>query len=433
MMSGPGSPSSQTLPPDVIAALVQGQMNSTNMAPPLMNTNMAPPQMNAAYSSATGYGGQAAMQGCPPQAVLGHPPQAVSERLQGCFAEPWSTGMVHLDQWLQQHMMEDCVFDHLAQLPMAERRAWVGATMNRQSTILNVTKYILACCKKKSASPMGAPGGQAPLADMARAVRAVARPWRNEAGNVNARGWAGSYSLHGAAGTQLQQAVPQQTSMHIFGQGQQLVQHASPMFAQPAMPPAMPPAVVAGPEAEPPEWVKDAMVDVSKPSAFVSKVKAQLTPAQQTIVGSLPCASQHRLCFALVLLRSSWAEPGSAMEVLLRTYGQLLPEQGIGSQLAAVKKELRMVVLHCCSGIGTSHIVMQGAMRILATARPDVRCSVVESYSFEVDADALSVESGLITEMGLACSQLGSIDNLPVLLQQNGPRWLQMNLLVAFL
>ena len=432
MSSGPGSPSApMTLPPDVFAALVQGQMNPTSMAPQQMNANVF---SNTASQPATpmGFGGQAAHMG---QGGLeqGHAPQPISQRLHECYPEPWSTGVKHLDQWLQQNMTDEAVFDQLAQLPRTERKQLVGATVSRQGNILNPTKYILGGLKKKPASPMGALGGQAPSADMAHGLRGVARPLRNEAGGGDCRTWANAYSVPGVAGVAPQQAVPQQTGMHNFSHGQQLMPQQTGMHnfshGQQLIQSAGPDVT----EAEPPEWVRDAMVDVTKPSAFVGKLKAQLPPAQQTIIASLPCASQHRLCFALVLVRSSWTDPGSAMEMLLRTYGQLLPEQGIGSQLAAVKKELRMVVLHCCSGIGTSHIVMQGAMRILATARPDVQCNVVESYSFEVDQDALSVESGLIKEMGLACSQLGSIDQLPLLVQQNGPRWLQMNVLVAFL
>ena len=149
MSSGPGSPSApMTLPPDVFAALVQGQMNPTSMAPQQMNANVF---SNTTSQPATpmGFGGQAAHMG---QGGLeqrhAHAPQPISQRLHECYPEPWSTGVKQLDQWLQQNMTDEAVFDQLAQLPRTERKQLVGATVSRQGNILNPTKYILGGLKK---------------------------------------------------------------------------------------------------------------------------------------------------------------------------------------------------------------------------------------------------------------------------------------------
>jgi hypothetical protein len=88
--------------------------------------------------------------------------------------------------------------------------------------------------------------------------------------------------------------------------------------------------------------------------------------------------------------------------------------------------------LHCCNGLGTSHIVMQGALRILRTSRPDVKICIVDNFAFEVEEHALKMQSALLQVMGHPCVQVGGIEKLPLLVQQCGPRWLKSDVVVCF-
>ena len=423
----------QCLPPAVLAALVQGQVTQSSMPQPMLPGGGA----QTVHMQQPGHGTPSMSHGSPSMGYVGSPASGsphmtIGDRLNGCYPE-WSTGSKDNDEWLAANMQDNAVFKQLTQVSMTERKQLVTAIMGRQDGILNVTKYMMGCLKRSSHSPMGAPGAMAPRAAVSSQVLDVARPWRRESSAMQAAP-ATQYQQRPAPSTpslQHQPAILPGTSN--FMPAQQLQPCLQPSLAPaPPLPASQGSSAPAMP-ADPPEWVRDAVVDIARPSSFVGKVRSQLPPAQQTIVSGLQPMDQQRICFALVLQRASWADPGSAMEELLRTYGQLLPEHGIGSQLAATKKELRLVVLHCCSGIGTSHIIIQGAMRIMATARPDVHCSVSESYAFEVDPDCLQVERAMLQELGSSCAQMGSVEQLPFLVQQNCDRWLQMNVVICFL
>ena len=121
------------------------------------------------------------------------------------------------------------------------------------------------------------------------------------------------------------------------------------------------------------------------------------------------------------------------MEALLRTYALLAPGSALESALGQAGGSLKLVLLHCCNGIGTSHLVMHSALRILATSRPGTEISIVENYAFEVDADALKLQAALTQSLGVAVQQVGDIALLPLLAQQSAPRWAQLRAVVCFI
>ena len=183
-----------------------------------------------------------------------------------------------------------------------------------------------------------------------------------------------------------------------------------------------------------PLWVKKAIEQSDKPSTFVSAVFEQLPQVLRTVLESLNNPGlQYRLSFALVINDRAWAAPGPVMEQLLRTYSVLAPGSALESALGQAGGNLKLILLHCCNGIGTSHLVMHAALRIMSTSRPGINISITENYAFEIDSGALKMQAALIQSLGIVVQQVGDIALLPLLVQQSAPRWAQLQAVICFI
>ena len=400
-------------------------------APAVFNSNMAAAASADCISSAS------AAAPAPATGCGGATASPLSAGLADVYPE-WSTGEVQLDTWLKLKMQSQEVFNKLASIPVRDRRQLVSACKHREGGIMNMTSYVLGCIRKVQSGSQAVAQRSADgmsVGTVAGSLSPLPRPPATPQQQVAATLCAGPASMQHGFGVP---AVP--TALH-----------AAPLLNQQPLPvpvstpgaSATAPHRCAGNEAGPreapqdrcfPEWVQQAMLHADKPSAFVGHVFEQLPQVLRTVLESLNDPGlQYRLSFALVLNDRGWAAPGPAMEALLRTYALLAPGSALESALGQASGSLKLVLLHCCNGIGTSHLVMHSALRILATSRPGTEISIVENYAFEVDADALKLQAALTQSLGVAVQQVGDIALLPLLAQQSAPRWAQLQAVVCFI
>ena len=350
----------------------------------------------------------------------------------------WSTGERQLDTWLQLKMQSQDVFAKLAQIPVRDRRQLVTASMRKEGDIMNMTSYIMGCIRKVQSGGSAAqirvpdtPGTVAVMGQMTPAPRMPASPQQQQAAfsPIALRSVQHGSPVSLTSGMLHLQAPhsTQTVSAHIP------VPSAASVTPQPGANNEL--DALGSPQAEgAPEWVQQAMQNSDKPSTFVAEVLKQLPQVLRTVLEGLNNPGlQYRLCFALVLNGRAWAAPGPTMEALLRSYSMLAPGSALEAVLGKAGGSLKLVLLHCCNGIGTSHLVIHSALRILATSRPGIEVSIMENYAFEVDAAALKLQAALIQALGVTVQQVGDIALLPLLAQQCAPKWAQQKAVICFL
>ena len=175
-----------------------------------------------------------------------------------------------------------------------------------------------------------------------------------------------------------------------------------------------------------PEWVVDSLQVFEQPSAVLRAVAHKLDLATFQKVLLLAPSLQVRLVGAVLLCPDFWRDPDGSVRRML----QLLQNRG-GSVPPAVlqdcsdRKQLKVVLVLNCVGIGTGHLVVHAALRVLQQRLPDVKILVLGAYSFEVHPDALAVETRVIGDMGLQVEQLGDVTFLPDFLRQRTDEWKQ--------
>ena len=367
-----------------------------------------------------------------------HAVPALHTTLASAYPE-WSTGDLQLDTWLQLKMQSQDVFVKLAQIPLRDRRQLVSASRRKEGEIVNMTSYIMGCIRKvASGTPATLVRNTAPpcqpahMGQMSVPARPPASPQQLLTGTAAST----AQQLHhgpcaamvgGLAQMHAQQAA-QPVAVHSMASLDPITFSPPKTTAAASTMPAISPATTA------PDWVKQAMKESDKPSTFVAEVLAQLPPVLRTVLDGLQNPGlQYRLCFALVLDGQGWAAPGPTMETLLRTYSVLAPGSQIEAALGKTGGSLRLVLLHCCNGLGTSHLVIHAAMRILATSRPGIDITIVENFAFEIHTPALNVQTALTDALGVSVQQVGDIALLPLLAQQCAPRWAQLKAVICFI
>ena len=350
----------------------------------------------------------------------------------------WSTGDLQLDQWLQLKMQSQEVFVKLAQIPVRDRRQLVSASRRKEDDIMNMTSYILGCIRKVHGGSPAAlvrnaqhTGQQPHVGQMAAQARPPATPQQMLPGLALLPARQQQQSMSPTTATRDAQPQALSIAQPMAANGKL---HLDPITLSPKPASNEPHVPERSQACNAPEWVRNAMNDSDKPSAFVAAVLQQLPPVLRTVLDGLQNPGlQYRLCFALVLDGSGWADPGPAMEALLRTYSVLAPGSQIETALGKAGGTLKLVLLHCCNGLGTSHLVMHAALRILATSRPGIEIDIVENFAFEIHKRTLSLQTALTEALGVAVQQVGDIALLPLLVQQSAPRWQQKKAVICFI
>jgi hypothetical protein len=139
---------------------------------------------------------------------------------------------------------------------------------------------------------------------------------------------------------------------------------------------------------------------------------------------TLPPPWQLKVATGLLLSPSAWEHPSSHIQQMMSLLpGHCMPVL-VPAQIVAIRGgELSVVLLLNCVGLGTGHLVVGAALRVLKQLQPDVTLHILSVFSFEIDADAIMVEQALMKEMGVQGFQLGDVAGLPNLIAERGQQW----------
>ena len=322
----------------------------------------------------------------------------------------WSTGRHDCDQWLVANIRDPMVFAELVTIPVGERRQLVSCTMKKNPPINSPDKWVMKCInnvqQKHSQTivprPQASPMNYVPGPPVA---------WPDSIPKMQIPG-AGASSLVSSATIllpgPLRSAVPLPAGTADGG-----VISCGVMLSDSNLR-----------SAQQPPWVVQGLKHLEAHSAMLRTVCQVIEePVLQQFL-AMPPSWQLKVATALLLCASAWALPSTYVQEMMR----LLPAQRQATatprQIDGGKPgELNIVLLLNCVGMGTGHLVVSAALRVLKKLHPDVAVNVVSVFSFEIDADALVVESALIKDMGVTASQLGDVAGLPQLITQCGLQW----------
>ena len=118
-----------------------------------------------------------------------------------------------------------------------------------------------------------------------------------------------------------------------------------------------------------PSWIlaaADQLFKHESGAGFMTAMTGRLSPASLELLGVQPPEMQYHVLTSLLLARRDWQDPDVFVKQALTTLSVL--QQGASNQSIPAEPCLpgpiiKLAVLHNCAGIGTSHLVLMGALQ----------------------------------------------------------------------
>ncbi len=188
---------------------------------------------------------------------------------------------------------------------------------------------------------------------------------------------------------------------------------------------------------QPPVWATQAYQNKDEPSQMLKLVMNQLDGPTTMALSFLPVKLQLHVGMATIIAPTAWNNPTQHVQQCLKVINMLTPPAVPASPAPTTEpptgSTLKLVVLHCCVGIGTSHLVLNAAVALLRRSRPLVRIEIPEVYSFETDEQAKLMESSVAASLRMTYTPCGDVLNLPEVVRQKKGGWKAQGLRVLFM
>ena len=291
--------------------------------------------------------------------------------------EYWSCGDPEMDAWVASEQFPAQVLQDLAALDAYNRTRVVRSVHAHRNDARNMVAYFHGSIKKqlgkerKHDSPYSRP---------------VARPLSNGSNSSMGRSFSSDSS---------QREVGVANLLPAFGMSQVSSSQRTER------------SVLARGSGNIPSWILGAADQLFKHESgagFMTAKTARLSQASLELLGVQPPEMQYHVLTSLLFARKDWQDPDAFVKQALSTLTVL--QQGASNQSIPAEPCLpgpiiKLAVLHNCAGIGTSHLVLMGALqRIKRRGTPDYEFQLVCNASFEVDVDAVKVEKALSSNVG---------------------------------
>ena len=303
------------------------------------------------------------------------------------------------------------VFTEMAKIPISERRQLVTCTMKKNPPVNSPDKWVMKCILNVLHKPSGGGFAPRPQASPMNYVPGPPVSWPEVSPqHPIPTGVAPSIV---STGPSMQAAQPLGTGHLLAGSSEGGLMSASVSLS-----------ANSSRVSQQPPWVVQGLKHLDEHSAILRTVCQVMEGPVLKQFLSMPPSWQLKVATALLLSPSAWDVPSTHVQQMMSLLPGVcvltkLPIQISGSPVG----ELRVVLVLNCVGLGTGHLVVSAALRVLKQLHPDAALNVVAVFSFEIDRDALTVETALMKDMGVQASQLGDVAGLPHLISERGQQW----------
>ncbi len=179
-----------------------------------------------------------------------------------------------------------------------------------------------------------------------------------------------------------------------------------------------------------PEWVKSVLESIENPQQFLQKIVSRLDGQGSDLLFSLPPPKQLMLTRAVMLNPQHWNNIGKGLYESLCLLEAEAATNDEGVQIASSEpKTVKLVVFHCCSGIGTSVVVLKTALLMFNKKGSSVTFEIVEQHSFENNEDCIKVQTQLFANMGQEVTVHNNVNALPGVIRDSKEKWTGCKLL----
>ena len=188
-----------------------------------------------------------------------------------------------------------------------------------------------------------------------------------------------------------------------------------------------------------PPWIvsaADCLFNKERRGAFLSVMLGKLTPAAAELLKLESPQIQFHILSSLLISRRDWNDPDSYVRQCIVTFRMLTGGGEVGhvpAQMSVPSVTFKLAVVHNCVGMGTSHLVLMGALAHIKKKYPRNNFELVCNTSFEVNPDCRKLELALCQHLQVAVEQRGDVHHVPELMLEKADQWRSQNVKVIFL